>query len=95
MLLALDCHISHQSRTNWSATGRSEGSKNITGLKFESLTRIRSLKVPITRKGTDHYAKKAIVLTLFEGGCTPYSALCGEDLPEIGNSLEVYKIVRI
>ena len=33
---ALDCHISHQSCTssllfNWSATGRSEGSENITG----------------------------------------------------------------
>ena len=40
---ALDYHISHQSRTdsllfNWSATGRSEGSGNITGLKFKSRT---------------------------------------------------------
>ena len=41
---AFDYHISHQSRTdsllfNWSATVRSEGSENITGLKFESRTR--------------------------------------------------------
>ena len=40
-VFALDCHISLQSRTdsllfNWSATGTSECSGNITGLKFES-----------------------------------------------------------
>ena len=37
----LDCHISLQSLPssllrNWSATGRSEGFGNITGLKFDS-----------------------------------------------------------
>ena len=40
---AFDYHISHQSRTdslffNWSATGRSEGSKNTPELKFKSGT---------------------------------------------------------
>ena len=48
---ALDCHISHQFRTNsllfnWSATGRSEGYGNVTGLTFESRTRSRT-RTPI------------------------------------------------
>ena len=39
---ALDCHILLQTESllfNWSPTGRNEGSKNVTGLKFESRTR--------------------------------------------------------
>lgn len=42
-----DYHDLHQSRTDsllfdWSATGRSEHSRNVTGLKFESPTRTQS-----------------------------------------------------
>ena len=41
---AFDYRISHQSRTdslffNWSGTGRSEGSENVIGSKFESRSR--------------------------------------------------------
>ena len=56
VLMSLIYHISHQSHTdslllNWSATGRREGSGNVTGLKFNSLYLIlytfSDLNVPI------------------------------------------------
>ena len=62
----LDYHISRQSRTdsllfNWSATGKSEGSGNETGLKSESRTRSRirtpvssGLKIPNFTFNTGH-----------------------------------------
>lgn len=49
VLMTNDYHILHQSLTdslafNWTATGKSEDFKNVTEMKFESLTRTRSAR---------------------------------------------------